>query len=43
MYASASDAFILRHFSREVVDEARSRITVLSELFNLLTKAEIET
>lgn len=41
--ASASDAFILRHFSREVVDEARSRITVLSELFNLLTKAEIET
>lgn len=41
--AAASDASILRHFSREVIDEARSRIAVLSELFNLLTKAGIET
>ena len=41
--SAASDASILRHFSREVVDEARSRITVLDELLNLLTKAEIET
>lgn len=41
--ATASDTSILRHFSREVMDEARSRIAVLSELLNLLTKAEIET
>lgn len=41
--AAASDTSILRHFSQDVMDEARSRITVLSELFNLLTKAGIET
>ena len=38
--AVASDASILRHFSCEVLDDARSRITVLDELLNLLTKAE---
>lgn len=41
--SAASDPSVLRHFSRDVSDEARSRITVLSQLFNLLTKAEIET
>ncbi len=40
--SAASDTSILRHFSREVMDEARSRIAVLSELFNLLTKGGIE-
>lgn len=34
--AVASDEFVLRHFSREVIDEARSRIVVLDELLNLL-------
>ena len=38
--AVASDASSLRHFSCEVLDDARSRITVLDELLNLLTKAE---
>ena len=38
--AAASDASALRHFSREVLNEARSRITVLDELLNLLIKAE---
>lgn len=37
---AASDGSILRHFGPEVLDEARSRITVLDELLNLLTKAE---
>lgn len=41
--AVESDAAILRHFSREVLDNARSRITVLDELLNLLAKAEIKT
>lgn len=39
--ASASDPSILRHFSREVFNDARSRITVLNDLLNLLTKAEV--
>ena len=40
---AASDTAMLRHFSRDAVDEARSHITILSELFNLLTKAKIES
>jgi hypothetical protein len=39
--SDASDASMLRHFSREVLDEARSRIAVLDQLLSLLTKAEI--
>ena len=39
--ASASDASISRHFNREVLEEARFRITILNELWSLLTKAEI--
>ena len=38
--AAAPDGSILRHFSREVLDEARSRIAVLDALLNLLTKAQ---
>ena len=38
--AAASDASVLRHFSLEVMHEARSRITILDELLNLLRKAE---
>lgn len=41
--SAASDTSILRHFSRDAVDEARSHITILSELFDLLTKAKIKT
>ena len=39
--SAASDPSILRHFSREVFNDARSRITVLNDLLNLLTKAEV--
>lgn len=39
--ATASDALVLRAFSRDVLDEARYRITVLDTLLNLLTNAEI--
>ena len=38
--AAASDASVLRHFSREVLNEARFRIVVLDELLNLLMKVE---
>ncbi|MDP2254448.1 MAG: hypothetical protein Q8K05_00080 [Polaromonas sp.] len=41
--AAASDAAVLRHFSRDVLDEARSRIAVLDELLNLLTMAVLKT
>ncbi len=39
--AAASDTSVLRHFSREVLDGARSRINVLDALLNLLTTARI--
>lgn len=39
--AAASEASILRHFSRELLDEARSRIAVLNELLNLFTRAKV--
>ncbi|HQC86969.1 MAG TPA: hypothetical protein PLN82_14000 [Rhodoferax sp.] len=35
---AASDATTLRHFNRELLDEARTRIPVLDALLNLLTK-----
>lgn len=39
--AAASNAVILRSFSRDVLDEARSRIRVLDELLNLLLMAAL--
>ena len=36
----ASDASVLRHFSREVLDEARSRLGILDQLLTLLTRAK---
>lgn len=41
--SAASDPSILRNFSRELLDEARTRMTVLGDLVNLLTKGQIET
>lgn len=40
--AAASEASVLRHFSLDVLNEARDRITVLNELLNLLQKASVE-
>ncbi len=39
--AAASDRFVLRHFNRELLDEAKSRIMVLEMLCKLLTKAQV--
>ena len=39
--AAASDASVLRHFSREVIDAALARVEVLRGLVNLMTSATV--